>query len=139
MVFRSVPISVSVGEQIIFRFETPLSLMEFVVAGRDEDIVWEFMASEFQPTPIESGSFRSWPINEAPPEMVAMLSQIQEREDHRLQTEGPRKPPLSEVVYGNIPAGYREETPAKALRPGEYNVLVFAEQGQGSARFTITS
>ncbi len=27
--------------------------MELVVAGRDEDIVWEFMPSEGQPTPVE--------------------------------------------------------------------------------------
>ena len=134
--FRAVDVTVDVGETIVFRFATPLSITMLVVDAAGESL-WDFVAEEFEPVETTGGSFQSWPIEEAPPELLAMLDQMQERADRELADRGPRKPPLTEVTYGVLPAGYRESQPARALTPGEYNVSVFGEQGQGSARFTV--
>ena len=36
-----------------------------------------------------------------------MLAQAQERHARELEARGPRKPPLAEIVYGQVPNGYR--------------------------------
>ena len=137
--FREIPISVSVGENVAFRFGRPLSVELLVVANAAEEILWEFIAEEFQPSIVTDGSFQSWPIDEAPPEVLAMLATVEERLDRELEERGPRKPPLTEIRYGVLPFGYREKSPPLPLKPGEYNVLVFAEQGQGASRFTVAA
>ena len=129
--------SADVGEKIVFRFGAPLSVISLLVANAAEEILWEFIAEEYQPVETVEGSFRTWPVDEAPPEMLAMLEDLQKRADAELAERGPRKLPLSEVLYGVLPAGYREKGTALPLACGDYNVLVFGEQGQGSARFTI--
>jgi hypothetical protein len=76
-------------------------------------------------------------MNEAPSEILALLKEVQERHDNELAMNGPRRPALSEIVYGELPAGYREEIPAKVLAPGEYSVLFFGEQGRGATHFFV--
>jgi hypothetical protein len=136
-VFRQVEVTVDVGETIVFRFATPLSITILDVSSPAGESVWKFIAEELQPVETVGGSFQSWPIDEAPPEMLAMFEMLQKRADQELAEHGPRKPPLTEVTYGVLPAGYREDSAALPLTAGEYSVSVFGEQGQGSARFTI--
>jgi hypothetical protein len=129
---------VSIGDRITFRFPSSLSITSLVVTNSHEDIVWQFIAEEFQPVETVGGSFQSWPIDQAPPELLKMVADIQAKADRELAQRGPRKTPMSEVMYGELPDGYREESPPLPLVPGEYNVLVFGEQGSASARFRIT-
>jgi hypothetical protein len=68
-----------------------------------------------------------------------MFVQVQERLSRELEENGPRHSPVVSVTYGVLPAGYRERTPAQRLIPGEYNVVVFPEQGHGSCRFTVAA
>ena len=137
IMFREVEVSVSVGHAIVFHFAPSLSIETLLISNAAEETLWEFVAAEFQEVPATGGSFQSWPVDQAPPELLAMLARVQDRLEHELKENGPRKPPLSEITYGNLPAGYREKQPPLSLKPGEYNVLVFAEQGQGSSRFIV--
>jgi hypothetical protein len=140
-VFRKVDILVSVGSQIVFRFPLALSIRMLLVANAAKEVLWEFITDEAQEVPvsgIRSGSsFQYWRVDEAPPEILAMASRVQERLDRELEERGPRKPPLDQVTYGQLPSGYREKTLPKPLKPGEYNVLIFAEQGHGTSRFIV--
>ena len=135
--FRDISIEVTVGTRIVFKFAEPVSVETLLVANASEDVLWDILAEEFQPIPVIDASFRIWPINEAPPELLALLNDVRERDDLELATNGPRKRPLSEIVYGELPSGYREKTPAKTLLPGEYNVMFFGEQGRGAAHFFV--
>lgn len=137
--FRELPVQVELTDPPVFRFDTPLSVELLVVANAAEEVLWEFIADEFKPVPVTDGSFQSWPIDQAPPEMVAMLARLQERSDRELKDHGPRKSPISKIIYGALPSGYREKSPPRPLKPGEYNVLIFAEQGRASSRFTIAA
>jgi hypothetical protein len=135
--FRPVDVSVEVADTIVFRFAPPLSIITMVVANAADETLWQFIAEEFEAVETSEGSFQAWPIDEAPPEMFAILNEMQERADRELAERGPRKPPLAAVTYGAVPPNYREERVASRLSAGEYNVVVFGEQGQGSATFTI--
>lgn len=143
MVFQELPMSVEIGADVIFRFSAPISIISLCVVNEQEEELWDLIADVYKPAlaseggPIEEVSAQIWPIAEAPPVLLDMLAQIEEREDRRLREEGPRTAPIGEVVYGQLPAGYRETRAARPLTPGEYAVLVFGEQGQAHARFTI--
>ena len=137
--FREVNISVATSGEIVFHFEWPLSIEMLLVTNAAEETLWDIIAGEYEEVPVTGGSLQSWPVDQAPPEIVAMLAQLQERHDRELDENGPRHPPVASVTYGVLPAGYRERTPAQRLIPGEYNVVVFAEQGQGACRFTVAA
>ncbi len=154
--FRETEITVIPGEPVQFLFPQPLSITSLLVANRSEEVLWEFIAEEFRPVkfvgedfdpakdesddsiPVINASFQTWRLEDAPPEMLALLELLQKREDARLQTSGPNKPPLERVAYGEPPAGYRNKQPPRPLVPGECHVLVFAEQGHASKRFVVT-
>ncbi len=116
-----------------------MSIETLLVSNAAQEILWEFIAAEFQEVASSGGSFQSWPIDQAPPEILAMLAKVHNRLEDELTEHGPRKPPLPEIIYGSLPTGYREKHAAVPLEPGEYNVLVFAEQGQGASRFAVPS
>ena len=137
--FREVNISVSTSGEIVFHFERPLSIEVLLVANAAEETLWDIIAGEYDEVPVTGGSFQSWPVDQAPPEIVAMLAQVQERHDRELEENGPRHSPVASVTYGTLPAGYRERTPAQRLVSGEYNVVVFAEQGHGACSFTVAA
>jgi hypothetical protein len=137
--FREVNISVSTSGEIVFHFERPLSIEMLLVANAAEETLWDIIAGEYEEVPVTDGLFQSWPLDQAPPEIVAMFAQVQERLSHELEENGPRHSPVASVTYGALPPGYRERTPAQRLIPGEYNVLIFAEQGQGACRFTVAA
>ena len=126
------------ADTIVFRFTPPLSIITLFVGDATGETLWQFIADEFESVETSSvGTFRSWPIDEAPPEMLAILNGMQARADRELAERGPRKPPLSAVRYGVLPEGYRDQCVAAPLSAGGYNALVMGEQGQGSATFTI--
>ncbi|HEY6140243.1 MAG TPA: hypothetical protein VI670_21015 [Thermoanaerobaculia bacterium] len=135
--FRPVDVSVEVADTIVFRFSPPLSIMTMFVGNAAGETFWQFIAEEFQDVETSGGMFQSWPIDEAPPEILAILNGMQERADRELAERGPRKPALAAVTYGALPAGYRDECAAAPLAAGEYSVSVLGEQGQGSTTFVI--
>ena len=137
--FREVKVSVAVGEAITFQFDPPLSIETLLVANAAEEELWDIIAEEYEEVEVTGGSFQAWPVDQAPPEVVAMLAQVQERLERELKEQGPRRLPIGSVTYGRLPPGFRERRPARSLEPGEYNVLVFAEQGHGACRFIVAS
>jgi len=138
-VFREVKVSVAVGEEIVFQFDPPLSIETLLVANAAEEELWNIFAGEYEEVPVTGGSFQTWPIDQAPPEILAMLAQVQQRLERDLEEHGPRRSPVDSLTYGRLPSGYSERSPARRLEPGEYNVLVFAEQGHGACRFIVPS
>lgn len=137
--FREVQMSVEVGESVVFVFAEPLSITTLHVSKAEDELVWGLIASEFHPVEMEGGSFHTWPIDQAPPEILELLEQVGKRGERALAERGPRKPPLSSIVYGQTPAGYREEHACEELARGEYHVIVFGEQGTAQASFTVVA
>lgn len=135
--FREWQMSVEVGERVTFFLAEPLSITSFVVSDGHDEPVWEIIASEFQPIETEGGSFQSWPIDQAPLELLRLLEQVAQRAEQELADHGPRRPPLSSVVYGLLPNGYREQCPPQPLARGQYHVIAFGEQGTARASFII--
>jgi hypothetical protein len=131
--------TVSVGPLIVFRFAAPLSITFLIVATEPEETFWQFIAEELQTERVVVSSFQSWPADEAPPELIATLARMPQDADLELEAHGPRQTPIAEVTYGELPAGYREESAALPLDPGDYHVFVFAEQGMASSAFTVAA
>ena len=137
--FRQVALDVIVnGSDVLFRFEQPVSLLLADVTKSTGEPVWNLVAEEFQAVENE-GSFQTWPMDEAPPEILEMARLAEENAMKRLEEEGPLKPLITEIVYGVLPPGYRSEHGPEALVPGEYNVIVFTEQGHATATFSVAA
>ena len=96
--FHDVEVLVVLSDSITFQFPRPLSVETLIVSNKAEEILWEFIAEEFQPANVQVGTFRSWKRDEAPPEILALLAQVQDRLETELRERGPRKPPLAEIV-----------------------------------------
>ena len=138
-VFRHVQVIPEVTPSgVIFRFPIAVSLLVLAVSTAD-DMVWSFEAQEFEPLPESAtvSNAQLWPVDEAPPEIVKALRQMEKRAEQELAEFGPTKPLISSVAYGEIPTGYKSDSSAPRLPPGDYSVMVFAEQGQGAAAFTV--
>lgn len=137
--FRKIGISVTLDEDITFRFAEPLSITSVTVAcPATEAIEWELINDAFKPVEVSSeSSSQMWPIDQAPEWALEALEQISQREARRIETQGPYFPTLQTLKYGEVPPGYREDLPAKKLAPGKYTLTVFAEQGSGFTFFEV--
>jgi hypothetical protein len=136
VLFDRITTDVEIGEHVVFRFPQRISIQSLWVANRSGK-VWGFISNLFGPVMNVQGSVSIWPADQAPAEVLSMLHEVREREHQRLLDQGPRYPLLTEVVYGIVPTGYREELRAQPLTPDEYNVGFFAEQGIGGTRFVV--
>ncbi|MBV9497233.1 MAG: hypothetical protein JOZ54_23560 [Acidobacteria bacterium] len=139
---RQIAMSVQVENgKVTFSFGEPVSILTVDVTDPSERMMWQVIADDFQEVEvgsgIEVGLAQSWSIDEAPPALLALLQQVEESAQRELEEHGPSQPLNTVVEYGVVPPGYREKAPAAPLTPGEYAVLVFAEQGSASARFTL--
>ena len=137
--FREIPVRVHVDQDVLFTFGEPLSIISVTVASPErEEIMWDLISDRFKPVDyIEAFMIQGWPADEAPPEVEQMLAAVAKREEERISREGPEMPPLQRLRYGEVPPGYREDKPAKALAPGRYTMLVFGEQGNARALFDV--
>jgi hypothetical protein len=124
-------------EKLVFRFPVPLSLELLVVSNEEETVFWEIIAETYEPVEVLESSFHSWPSGEAPEGFGQILPEVEGLNRERLASGPSQLPLLAEVIFGSLPPGYREETQAKALLPGEYCVLVMSEEGQAAARFQV--
>ena len=137
--FRRIDVDVAVSNGVTFRFGEPLSITSVTVTcPATKEIVWELINDAFQPVETSGeSSFQVWPIDQAPEWALQAVKEISEREAKRLESEGPQFSTRETLNYGEVPEGYREELPAKKLAPGKYTLIVFAEQGNGSAFFEV--
>jgi hypothetical protein len=127
------------ADGVVFRFGKPVSLLVVSISDSTDEFIWTLEAEEFQPLPegSEVGEGQMWRMEDAPAWAVEALRQVEDRADRELETRGPTKPLLTELRYGDVPAGYKSEAPAPPLRPGRYSVVIFAEQGSASAQFNV--
>ena len=128
--------TVTQGE-VVFRFPSPVSVVVLFVQRLEGEAVWHLMASEMVTVPPGDGVFSAIPISEAPPELLEMARLAEERALKQLRERGPLKIPISEIRYGVVPTGYKQEAVATALEPGEYEASVVTEQGEGGVRFRV--
>jgi hypothetical protein len=108
-----------------------------MVDNANAETVWEVSAVELQRVPADEGVFAAIPLAEAPPELLELFKKAKSAFDRQLAERGPRKALIEAVRYGVVPEGYKEHAPASRLVPGDYEISVFAEQGQGAARFHV--
>ena len=137
--FRKIDITVTVDDDVTFRFAEPLSITSVTVAcPATEEIEWELINDAFKPVDVSSeSSFQVWPIDQAPEWALQAVEQISQREAKRIKEKGPYFPTRKTLKYGEVPPGYREDLPAKKLPPGKYTLTVFAEQGSASTFFEV--
>ena len=129
------------GGEATFRFTPPVSILVLMVSDAHDELAWQLTAGDVQAVPAGEGTFTATftavPIAEAPPELLEMLRQAEANFMNRIRERGPTKPPIALIRYGVVPPGCTQEVLARKLSPGEYEVSVVAEQGQGAARFSV--
>jgi hypothetical protein len=137
--FRRIDVTVTFDAGITFHFAEPLSITSVTVAfPATEEIEWELINDAFKPVEVSGeSSFQTWPVDEAPEWALKALEEILQREAKRIETQGPYFPTRRTLKYGEVPAGYREDLPAKKLAPGKHSLTVFAEQGNASTFFEV--
>lgn len=140
--FRRIEIAADVvGNSVVFRFPKPVSILVVAISDHTGEFIWQLEAEEFQPLPEGSvvSEGKLWRVDDAPAEVIEAARMVEQRAELELRQFGPKKPLIAELVYGNTPSGYRSDTPAPKLAPGQYAVIVFAEQGNGNTTFTIAA
>ena len=133
---RKLTVPQVVGDSVVFAFTWPLSIDAFLVVSATGQAQWLLLADEHDDFELSVGT-ESWPISQAPPEAFAALSQLEDRFGRHLHGRAPRNPAISKLTYGQPPAGYHSKVAPQRLLPGEYTVLVLAEQGGGVNRFLV--
>lgn len=138
--FRRIGVHVTIEDTIRFTFDEPLSITTVTVTSpATEEVQWELIHDTFKPVEVGESSFQAWPIDQAPAWALRAVEEIATREATRIKEEGPYFPARKELTYGEVPSGYREDLPAKALAPGTYNLIIFAEQGNALASFEVSA
>ena len=143
--FRRFNVEVLVdGSHITFRFAQPVSILSAIVTATAGPPAWQLTAEEFVPVEDEgwqvaNSSFQSWPIEEAPPELIEAARNAEENFLKRIREDGPRKSAVTELVYGVLPTGYRSDVGPTPLASGEYDLHVVAEQGEATATFRVAA
>ena len=99
----------------------------------------EFVAVEDEGWEVRSSSFQSWPIEEAPRELIEAARNAEENFLARIRELGPRKAAITELVYGVVPVGYRSDIGPVPLASGEYDVHVLADQGEATTTFQVAA
>jgi hypothetical protein len=143
--FDAIEISVLHAENVVFQFSHPVSISRLWVATKT-NTVCDFLSDRFASVTTVSSStegsmpgssMQFWPADQAPPEILSLLDKVKAAQHRELVHHGPRYPLLSCVTYGVVPSGYRPQTAAQPLIPGEYAIGFFAEQGIGRGRFVV--
>jgi hypothetical protein len=84
-----------------------------------------------QLTSNAQGSFSSKRLEDAGPAELEKLRAAQ------LEGAMSGAKTVDRIVYGEVPEGYKEKTPATRLQKGEtYNALIISEEGHAAAAFT---
>jgi hypothetical protein len=141
--FHRFNIEVSVeGSRVTFRFDQPVSILFAAVSASTGQSVWQLSAEEFVPVEdegweLQTSSVKTWPIEDAPPEIIEAARNAEERFLAEIHERGPRKPSMTELLYGTVPSGYRSDIGPLPLGSGEYDVHVFAEQGEATNSFQV--
>jgi hypothetical protein len=136
--FRRIQVRVTTGQAVVFHFAEPLSIETVTVARPDnEQIYWELINDAFKHAEVTESSFQSWPIDQAPEWALKAHEQVEARAAARIESQGPYFPARESLAYGEVPAGYREDLPARPLTPGKYILTIFAEQGSVGQPFEV--
>lgn len=111
------------GQSIAFEFSKSIGFDFFVISNAEERVFWELKPLSMQPIPIiEADMFGARIPPELHTEAEQALKQIGTTADD------PKNPPVTRIVYGEVPAGYREVVKASPLNAGEkYCAFLFGD------------
>lgn len=143
--FKRIKVDVSVDSTAItFRFEQAVSILMAIVTNPAGQPAWQITAEEFRTLEddgweLSNESVQSWPIDQAPTELLEAARMAEENFLARIREEGPRKPAIMQLAYGFLPPGYRSDVGPAKLSPGEHSVYILAEQGEGDATFQVAA
>ncbi len=114
-------------KKIVFRFlPQPTGISVLIVANAKEEILWRLSPVQMQPINALNAQLTSIPP--VPDEQITPLIPF-ELGNYR---------PLEEVIYGEVPDGYKERQGASPLEPGEkYCVTCFGEGLDHSGAFFL--
>jgi hypothetical protein len=122
-----------VHSDYVIRFSEPLGLYVLAVATARGDIVWKVTPLAFRRNEFVSGAFLSVDPQAVP---VAIQKYVEEMRD--VATSNADVPQLQAVIYGEVPDGYKERDPARALERGtKYHVIAMGSSGDATAVFTV--
>ena len=94
--------------KVVFEFEQPMGFSTLLVASSREQMMWKVLPLTMQPAEVLNARMFGAPVPSSVMNKVASAV-IDEAED----------PPVTRVVYGEVPQGYWERAKALPLQPGE--------------------
>lgn len=102
------------GPSIVFELSKSVGFDFFVISNAEERVFWELKPVSMQPVQVlEADMFGVHVAPEAQREMEKKVKEI--TDSHR----GSENPPVTRIVYGEVPGGYREVVKASPLKAGE--------------------
>jgi hypothetical protein len=113
----------AIDGNVVFEFgDLPIGFFSLFVASSQDETMWDITPLSVQPMPIVES--RMFGVRVPQETGDAML-----RETLRDSEDEPQYPPVSRVIYGQVPDGYREAAKALPLISGEtYCVQVWGQE-----------
>lgn len=113
----------------VFRLSEPVRLYVLAVSDTDGRIVWKISPSAFHRNEIVASRFFSV-------EMESIPDWVQRGIKDKSANPTADVPLLESIVYGMVPEGYKQSSPARPLEPAtEYYVIAMGER-DATASFT---
>lgn len=111
------------GRSIVFEFSKSIGFDFFVISNAEEQVFGELKPLTMQPAPIVEADMSGAHV---PPELRAEAEQALKHIS--MTADDPENSPVSRIVYGQLPAGYREVVKASPLNAGEkYCAFLFGD------------
>jgi hypothetical protein len=102
------------GQSIVFELSKSIGFDFFVISNAEERVFWELKPVSMQPLPVLEADI--FGMRAAPAAQREMKSKVTEIAGSR---QLPENPPVTRIVYGEVPTGYREVVRASPLKGGE--------------------
>jgi hypothetical protein len=120
-----------VAEGYVIRFSRPVPVYLLAVATAEGVIVWKITPLGFKRNDVVGSAFLS--------AEVSVLPGVVHNWESLRHAPAAAVPDVESVIYGSVPEGYKEITPARPLKRGtKYHVISMGARGDATAVFTTS-
>lgn len=121
------------NNSLAFEFSREISFDFFVISNAEEHVFWELKPESMQRVPVVDAAMFGAQVP------VELQGQISEALRDIAGTHGASNDPaVGRIVYGEVPAGYREVVGATPLRAGEkYCAFVWGEGFEATREYFV--
>jgi hypothetical protein len=131
-----------INGSVVFDLSKPTGFVALLVSSSDEEIQWELEPLAMQPVTIVDGEMFGVRSQDNIGQKILVRvprsaeAAVREAMSEVIRDEEPDYPAVSRIVYGEVPAGYREVRHAAPLKDGEtYCLLVLGRSFDRGAEF----